>query len=84
MKYKRHQTIDPCFQCLSIIDRYEIDQHGNKVPVYSEYEVVRSEKITVECWDYKGREIRLKLKGLSAIVWQHESDHCFGKLINRA
>ena len=65
--------------CLSIIDGY--DENG---PIYPEYEVARSEKIEVECWDYKGREITIKLKGLPAIVWQHESDHCLGRLINRA
>jgi len=40
--------------------------------------VVRNHRITVRAYDIDGNEIRLRLKGYPAIVFQHEIDHLNG------
>jgi len=43
--------------------------------------VERAVKITVQALDLNGRKIKIKAKGLSARVIQHEVDHLEGILI---
>ncbi|MCJ8006116.1 peptide deformylase [Lederbergia wuyishanensis] len=40
--------------------------------------VLRHARITIKGYDIKGNEIKLRLKGLPAIVFQHELDHLNG------
>lgn len=40
--------------------------------------VVRHARITVKAFDAKGEEVKLRLRGLPAIVFQHEIDHLNG------
>ncbi|GAA3322877.1 hypothetical protein GCM10020331_044510 [Ectobacillus funiculus] len=38
----------------------------------------RYSRITVKAWSVDGQELKLRLKGLPAIVFQHEIDHLNG------
>ncbi|WP_147531809.1 peptide deformylase [Bacillus marasmi] len=40
--------------------------------------VPRHARITVKAYDLEGKEIQLRLKGMPAIVFQHEIDHLHG------
>ncbi|MBS4193834.1 peptide deformylase [Lederbergia citri] len=40
--------------------------------------VMRHARITIKGYDIEGKEIKLRLKGLPAIVFQHELDHLNG------
>ncbi len=40
--------------------------------------VPRYSRITVKAWNLDGQELKLRLKGLPAIVFQHEIDHLNG------
>lgn len=40
--------------------------------------VTRYSKITVKAFDLQGKEVKLRLKGIMAIVFQHEIDHLNG------
>jgi peptide deformylase len=40
--------------------------------------VLRYARVTVKGWNIKGDEVKLRLKGLPAIVFQHEIDHLNG------
>ncbi|MGE8206742.1 peptide deformylase [Heyndrickxia sp. NPDC080065] len=42
--------------------------------------VPRYARITVKAYNIDGKEIKLRLKGLPAIVFQHEIDHLNGKM----
>jgi peptide deformylase len=40
--------------------------------------VPRYARVTVRGWDLDGNEVKLRLKGLPAVVFQHEIDHLNG------
>ncbi|MGD7048130.1 peptide deformylase [Rossellomorea marisflavi] len=40
--------------------------------------VPRYARVTVKGWDVDGNEVKIRLKGLAAIVFQHEIDHLNG------
>ncbi|MFD2679865.1 peptide deformylase [Bacillus seohaeanensis] len=40
--------------------------------------VPRYARVTVKGWDVEGNEVKIRLKGLPAIVFQHEIDHLNG------
>ena len=42
--------------------------------------VVRSERVTVSGFDIDGNKVKIRLKGMPAIVFQHEIDHLNGVL----
>jgi len=44
-------------------------------------EIERSEIITIEALDRKGKKVKIRAFGILARIFQHETDHLNGKLI---
>ncbi|HLS20187.1 MAG TPA: peptide deformylase [Bacillota bacterium] len=78
-KLHSYQLINPKIVSHSVEQAYLANGEGClSVDRNIEGYVVRYARITVKAYDIKGQEVKLRLKGYPAIIFQHEIDHLNG------